>query len=262
MNRVIHRIMNKILKSTLLFLFASLILVGCKNSILTDEPGDLSSKNVRLRIFSYWNNHFFSTDSLYFTGGAFVKIDDISIVHSNYFFVNDGDTLPKSDVAEWKHSTGSDLFLASLEVGSYTGFYKYLIGLDSLTNSRNPDYFKEGHPLTNPSLYRGPGKGYNFVTITGKIQDPNKPNSEPSIPLRWVVATNDLTFQLGQAKSFNVVAGKNITYDVILNVADLVDGIFPIVTPIIECDPAKPNDFNQAMVIYQNLVQGAYNLQL
>ncbi len=255
--------MFKFIKTPLLLVLVAASLVGCaKKSILSDDPGDLSTKNVRIKIYPYWHNHLYYKDSLYFASGAFFKVDDISILHSDYFFVNDGDTLPASDPVEWKLSANNDVQLAYLEIGSYSGFYKYKVGLNPATNAKSPADFPASSPLSTNALYRGQGKGYNFITITGRIQDPAKPGSEPSIPLKWVVATDDFAVEYGGAQSFNVVAGKPVTFVVILNIAKLFDGIYPIVTPIIACDPTKPADYNEATTLYNNFKSKAYNLQL
>jgi hypothetical protein len=147
-----------------------------------------------------------------------------------------------------------------LAPGSYSGFYRYLVGLDPLANSRAPGEQPAGSPL-NSSNYRGNGQGYNFVTITGRIQDPNKPNSEPDIPMKWVLATEDLNMQFGMAKSFNVTAGKPVTFDVVLTVEDLFTGLAPLGTPIIEADPGDANDFQNAEQLKNNFFQ-AYKIQL
>lgn len=255
--------MIKILKTGVIVLLLALSFIGCaKKSILSDDPGDLSTKNVQIKIFPYWNSYLYSPDSLYFAGGAFLKIDDISILHSDYYFVNDGDTLPISDPVEWKLSEGGDVMLGYLEQGSYSGFYRYKVGLTPTLNAKSPSDFASSNPLSNQSLYRGANQGYNFVTITGRIQDPAKPGSEPSIPLKWVIATNEFAVQFGRGQSFNVVAGKPVTFVVVLDIAKLFEGLYPITTPIIACDPTNTADFNQATTLQANFKNKAYNLQL
>jgi hypothetical protein len=255
--------MINFLKTIVIVVLASVSFIGCaKKSILSDDPGNLSSNNVQIKIFPYWNNYLYNADSLYFAGGAFFKIDDISILHSDYYFVNDGDTLPKSDPTEWKLSKGGDVMLGYLEAGSYSGFYRYKVGLDATTNAKSPADFPASNPLSQKSLYRGANEGYNFVTITGRVQDPAKPNSEPSIPLSWVIATDDFSVQYGMGQSFNVVAGRPVTFVVILDMAKLFEGLYPITTPIIKCDPSDPSDFGHATTLYNNFKNKVYKLQL
>ena len=254
--------MRLIGKSGILLLLLTLMVAGCKKSILNDDPGITTSDNVRLRIFPYWNNYYFNSDSLYFAGGSFLKVDEISVIHSNFTFVDDGDTLPAGEIREWKITGGTDLLLGYLEPGSYTGFYIYKVGLDSVSNLKPPQSYPEGHPLANTQYYRGPGKGYNFITITGRIQDPNKPNSEPTIPLKWVVATQDLVLDYKMTESFNVVAGKMVTFDVVFDVAKLFDGLFPLVNPIIKADPSDTQDFNLAQTLQNNFKTKAYKIQI
>jgi len=117
--------MFKVLTSITLAILISVSFVGCKKSILSDETGEFVTNNVRIKIFPYWNNNLYSKDSLYFINGAFLKIDDISILHSDYYFVNDGDTLPPSEPYEWKLSLGEEVPLGNLDEGSYSGFYRF-----------------------------------------------------------------------------------------------------------------------------------------
>lgn len=245
-------------------LLAGLVLLaqGCKKSILDEnEESTLTADNVRIKVFPYVNGYLYNPDSLYFLGGANLKIDEIEIVHSNFYFVDQGDTLPAGDPDVWKLSTGNDVYLYQLPPGSYSGFYRYLIGLNSVTNAKAPADQPETSILRDGKLYRGSGKGYNFVVITGRIQDPDKPNAEPSIPLKWQIATDDLTSEFGMAKSFNLVTGKAVTFDVILQIEMLFNGLAPLATPTISSDPANANDMQKANALKDNFLQ-AYKLQL
>ncbi len=239
-----------------------IFLSGCKTDILSDEgETTANANNIRVRVFAFVNGYVYSPDSLYFLGGARLKIDDMSIIHSNFYFVDMGDTLKPGDAAKWRLRSGEpSAFLYRLAPGSYSGFYRFFVGLDSLSNSRAPGEQPAGSPLTQ-EYYRGNNKGYNFVTITGRIQDPNKPNSEPDIPMKWVLSTTQLNMQFGQAKSFNVTAGKPVTFDVVLSIEDLFIGLSPLGSPIIEADPGNANDFQNAEQLKSNFSQ-AYQIQL
>jgi hypothetical protein len=255
--------MAKTLYSFALIAILAITFSACKKSILDeDEEGTLTAKNVRVQIFPYVGNYLYSSDSLYYLGGAFLKIDDIRMIHSNFYFVNAGDTLTPGDPVEYQLSDGKqDVYLYQLISGSYSGVYKYLIGLPPNVNAKAPSAQPEGSILKDNTLYRGAGKGYNFVTITGRIQDPAKPGSEPTIPLKWVIATDDLALEYGQAKSFNAVTGKPISFGVIFKLDKLFTGLSPLVNPTINSDPANPNDYTLAETLADNFVQ-AYVIQL
>lgn len=241
---------------------SALFIQSCKKSILDEnENSTLTADNLRVRIFPYVNGYLYNKDSLYFLGGANLKIDEIEVLHSNFYFVDQGDTLPAGDPTLWKLNGGGDVYLYQLPPGSYSGVYRYLVGLTSTTNAKAPADQPEGSILRDGKLYRGNGKGYNFVIITGRIQDPNKPNSEPSMPLKWVIATDDLAMQFGMGKSFNLVTGKAVTFDVIFRLEKLFNGMAPIATPTINSDPANANDMQQATKLRDNFLQ-AYEIQL
>jgi hypothetical protein len=256
-------VVNKSILHALLIVIASLALSSaCKTDIKSDDgETTANANNIRVRVFAFVNGFVYNPDSLYFLGGANLKIDDISIIHSNFYFVDMGDTLDPGGVAEWRLSSGeASVFLYRLSPGSYSGFYRYLVGLDSVSNALPPGAQPSGSPLTQ-SLYRGPLEGYNFVTITGRVQDPGKPDSEPDIPLKWVLANADLNMTYGLGKSFNITAAKPVTFDVVLRVEDLFTGLSPLGTPTIEADPGNANDFQNAEQLRDNFIQ-AYNIQL
>jgi hypothetical protein len=240
----------------------TLLFSGCKTDILSDDgESTLTANNIRLRIFPYVNGTFYNSDSVYFLGGANVTIDEIIVVHDNYFFVDQGDTLPKGDPAVWKLSTfDPNVYLYQLSPGSYSGMYRYLVGIDSVSNLLPPSNQPQGSPLNN-DLYRGSGKGYNFVTIRGKIQDPSNPGSAPSIPYNWVLSGPSFNMQYGMGMSFNLVTGKPVTFDVIFSLEKLFTGLAPLGTPEIKSDPNLPNDMANAQILQSNF-QEAYKIQL
>ena len=252
----------KILAFSFATLIAGLLVGSCKKSILDEnEQSTLTADNIRIRIYPYVNGYLYNKDSVYYLGGANLRIDDIQILHSNFYFVDQGDTLPAGDPALWKMSSGSDVYLYQMLPGSYSGYYNFLVGLNPVTNAKAPDSQPTGSILRDGKLYRGAGKGYNFVIITGKIQDPSKPNSDPSIPLKWVIATDDFAIGYERGKSFNLVTGKAVTFDVILSVEKLFNGMAPIATPTINSDPTNANDMQQAQKLHDNFIQ-SYVIQL
>jgi hypothetical protein len=153
-----------------------------------------------------------------------------------------------------------NVYLYQLPPGSYSGLYRYIVGIDSVTNLLPPSNQPQGSPL-NGDLYRGSGKGYNFVTIEGRIQDPNKPGTEPSIPYKWVLSGPAFNMQFGMGMSFNLVTGKPVTFDVIFSLEKLFAGLAPLGTPEIESDPNKPNDITNAQTLQSNFKE-AYQIQL
>jgi len=260
LNKIKHMHFTK--KITITLLIAIVALSGCRKSILNDDDdGLLSNKNIRLNFYAYVGDFLYHPDSLYFLGGAKVKIEDIAIVHSNFFFVNNGDTLPKNPPAVWRLSGSREVYIGYLPPASYTGIYRFLVGLDSATNSKLPANQPAGSPLTSQEFFKGPGKGYDFVVISGKIQDPNNPTAAPSINMRWAIATSGLAIEYGTPKSFNVVPGKSVTFDIILQIDNLFNGLAPIATPIIATDPSNPNDYTLGQLLQANFVN-AYKMQI
>lgn len=255
--------MKSLFKSLLFVSMLAMVFGGCKKSILEDEGGNTIDKNVRLRIYPYWNNYYFKTDSIYQVNGSFLQIDEISIVHSGFTFVNQGDTLDPGGVVAWKSGQGNEIYMGSLPAGSYSGHYFFKVGVDSISDARPPSFFPENSVLGSGEYYRGPLLGgYNYVAIKGKIVNPALPLLGPSIPMSWVIATQDLVTVYGSAKSFNVVPGRYVTIDINFDVAKLFTGLYPLQIPIIASNQNDGNDFAQATTLQQNFSKDAYKIAI
>lgn len=253
--------MQSLLKSLLFLSMLALVFGGCKKSILEDEGGNTIDENIRLRIYPYWNNYFFNTDSIYQANGSFLQIDEISIVHSGFTFVNQGDTLDPGGIVDWKYGQGNEIYMGSLPAGSYSGHYFFNVGIDSISDARPPNFFPENSVLGSGEYYRGPLLGgYNYVTIKGNIVNPANPLLGPSIPMSWVIATQDLVSVFGLAKSFNVVPGRYVTIDIKFDIAKLFTGLYPLQTPTIASNQKDANDYDQAITLQQNFSKEAYQI--
>lgn len=254
--------MQNIKISVIAILAVTTVFFGCKKDIITDDQGEITNANVVINILPYVGSYLYNKDSVYFLGGANVAIDEVQVLHSGFYFINGEDTLPKGNPALYTLSKENKVGLGYLKPASYSGNYSFLVGLDSADNAKAPKDFSAGSPLADQGLYRGAGKGYNFITIIGRVEDPAKPGSKPSIPLKWVVATPELAVNYTGKFSFNVVSAKQVTFNVIFNLEELFTGLSPIATPIIQCDPANPNDYNLAKTLVDNFSKRAYLFQL
>jgi len=240
-----------------LFMFS-----GCEKSILSDDPGSVDGRNITLRLLTYWNNYFLNKDSIYTVNNARLKIDDINILISDFYYSNNNDTLPPQDGFASTNSSESSYKIGLITESSIAGSVNFSVGLNPIVNLTDPSMYAAGEVLANESLWRGTNKGYNFITIKGRIFDPSKPNEvEPSIPLNWVVATNALLINKGKPKNFSIGVGKQVLIDANLRVDLLFDGMYPLANPIIKCDPADAIDFQLATAIHDNFNDIAFIIQ-
>lgn len=250
---------NKIFVAATMGVFA---LSGCEKSIIDDNDSmGLTNKNVKLQIIPYVNDYLYNADSIYYLGGSLVQIENVEILFDDAYFVDLGDTLYKESPVIWSLSQGADAYIYKLDAGSYSGQFNYMSGVDSLTNATAPAAQPEGSVLKSSNLYRGSGKGYNHVRITGKIVDPDKPQQGPSIDMEWVVGTDSLAVDFQLSKSFSLTVGKEVTLGVVLKLERFFDALSPLTTPKIKADPADNQDFFLAYQLQQNFIE-AYKIQL
>jgi hypothetical protein len=246
--------MNKFFRVTLLLLLTSTILTGCVKSIIQDEEGQLDNRNIEIRVVYYWENYFLRRDSIYQKDGARFKIDNIEMILSNFYYNNEGDTVTDWTQQSYVKMGTLDHKLGSIMEPSISGSIGWLIGLDSLMNATEPGDHDQGDVLSNSNLYSGSKIGYNFFTLTGRVFDPDKPDeTEPSIPMKWVVATNAFVSTIDSKRSFSIPVGKQVIIDASVFVDKLFDDMQPVQTPIIKSDPDDADDYAEAMQLHDNL---------
>jgi len=252
----------KIIVKTIAFIAVlGLTLTGCEKSIIEDDPGVVDNRNVELRIFYTWGNRIFYKDSVYEKNGAKFKIDEINLLVTKFFYVNEKDTI--SETRDYALTTNNVLTnkVGLITVSSISGGYGITVGLDSIENATEPKDWSDGEVLANENIYSNK-IGYHFITVKGRIFDPAKPNeTEPSLALNWVVATNLLNSKFSVKRSFSIPIGKQVVLDSGFDLDKFSDDIFPLATPIIKSDPTDTDDFNAAMQLKNNFQDKAFHLK-
>lgn len=251
--------MKKFLDRLALLAFLTFTFTGCVNSIIDDAQGSLDNRNIELRITNFWEGNLFSTDSVYNKNGARFKVDDVQLLFSNFFYDNAGDTTVDRSSFTLTTTARSDHRIGLIMENSISGGLGFLVGLDSVNNATGPGSWSEGDVLSNSSIYSNAKIGYNFITITGRAFDPNKPNeTSPSISFKWVVATNALVSLKDIKRSFSVPVGKQVVIDAFLTVDALFDDLSPAATPFIKSDPDDATDFANAQTLSDNFNNKAF----
>lgn len=247
---------NKFFRSTILafpILLAAIVFTNCEKSILTDDPGELDTRNINLEIYHYWGSHLLNADSLYHINGARIQIQSLELLISDFVFDNSGDSIITYDKYTMTSVGNGPFKIGYLEPGAYSGYLHFKVGLDSLTNSTSPDMWSEGHFLSSESRYNELADSYNHIVIKGLMMDPSKPEAtEPTIPISYTIATQPLVKQLTMPKSFTFSVSKKIQIDALLDVQGLFEGINPLQTPIILSDPTDQVDYDNAATMAVN----------
>lgn len=245
----------------LLPLVATFLFTGCEKSILSDDPGSVDQRNIRLRIFHYMNSNLLRHDSVYNINGSRVIIDEIDLLLSDYIFDNSGDSISTDGytLTDYRDQEAKIGYLKPNS--SVSGVMYFKVGLDSLENLTTPSDWPEGHFLANSNLYNSTAGSYNAIVVKGRIFDPTKPEEEtPSIPMSYEVATQLLVTQMDSQKSFSVPVGKSVIIDVLFDINDLFASIDPILTPVISSDPTDQDDYDNAILLRANF-EDAFRIQ-
>ena len=251
--------MKNFTKIIALFALSAVTLTSCVKSILSDEEGSLENRNIELRIANYWGNHYFNSDSVYNKNGANFKVDNVQLLLSNFFIDNMGDTVVDYSSFSLTTTNYSNHKIGLITEQSISGGIGYLVGLDSIANATNPGNWSSGDVLSNRSIYSNSKIGYHFITVSGRAFNPNKPNeTSPSLPFKWVVATNTLVSLQSIKRSFSVPIGKQVVIDARLSVDLLFDDLSPLDIPSIKSDPADADDFANAVTLSDNFRNKAF----
>ena len=104
------------------------------------------------------------------TDGIKFKLSDWRYYVSNFVLIKeDGTEYPIADKVLLINIANADYSLDSVPVGNYKGF-KFTVGLDSLTNHKDPTLYSASNPLSlqSPSIHWSWNSGYIFMKIEGK----------------------------------------------------------------------------------------------
>lgn len=244
------------IKNVVLFLGLGAALMACTKNMLTDDERIIDNRNLKLKLYTYWGSNYFSPDSTYWINSTKVKVEDVRLVLSHYYFTSNGDTVTSSDQVTVVKAGESAVPLAYLAPGTYDGWHHFICGLDSTQDATAPDAWPSTNAaLTdNADLYRGKNQGYNYVYISGKYHDPaDTVSTGLNKSFTYRVATEDLITQYDKRMTFNVVSQYDINILVNFNIQLLLAGFDPTLLDEIESNPSMPDDFSNASALRDNL---------
>ena len=242
-----------------LLMALSVGLSSCVDGILNSDE-KLEKRNVVLQLFTYYGNELLNPDSLHILGNSEVKFTDISFVYSGYSFVSTaGDTLFRDTAVNVQDLMNSLVYLTKIPGGTYSGTHYFSIGLDTNQEKILPTAYPEDHPMRGANLYRGVGKGYNYMVFKGTWRALGD-TLDPTKPFSYVVAS-PLGTKFSKTMAFTVGGSSKARINIVLSIDKLLAGLDPSVTADVTCNPALPLDFALATSIKQNLAS-SYIIQL
>ncbi len=154
--------------TSILIIAIALFATSCSK----DETTPKSAKQV---LNFHWHSMVGSADASYgvqytSTDGIKFKLSDWRYYVSNFVLIKeDGTEYPIADKVLLINIANADYSLDSVPVGNYKGF-KFTVGLDSLTNHKDPTLYSASNPLSlqSPSIHWSWNSGYIFMKIEGK----------------------------------------------------------------------------------------------
>lgn len=252
--------MKKFALGTLL-LSSLALLNGCKEDILDETVDADAGKNVYIDVYYYWNGEVFDKDSTYLVPGAFIQIDEVSILFSNTALINEGDSADIGDFTAVANLNSRSVAIGFLEPMSYSGRLYVNAGLDSLASATPPSVSPDGSAQKqNPSLFRGNGEGYNFLVVSGRYKEiSDTTGAEPSTPFQYVLGTNEFHSTFTREANFLLENAREAHFAATVDISKLI--IYdPTQVPFIYGDPTDNDDFTKAQNLHSAFEIDAFEL--
>lgn len=234
---------------------------SCKEDILDDSVDADAGKNVFLDTYYYWDGGLFNKDSTYIVPGAFIQIDQISILYSNIAFINEGDSMDIGDFSAVSTLNVLSTPIGYLEPMSYSGTLYINAGLDSAASNTPPSVSPEGSAqIQNPSLFRGNLQGYNWLVVSGRYKDISDTTSgAPSEPFEYVLGTNEFHSTFSRSANFLLENAREAHFSATVDIQKLM-AYSPSDVPFIYADPTDNDDFTKAQNLHTAFEINAYEL--
>ncbi len=200
-------------KITILFIIAmTLIVISCKKETQT-------SKSAKQILDFHWHSKVGTTDAAYgvqytTADGVKFKLSDWRYYVSNFVLIReDGTEFPIADKVFLINLSNTNYSLDSVPVGNYKGL-KFLVGLDTATNHKDPTLYTANNPLAlqSPSIHWSWNSGYIFMKIEGKFDSTSAQLGGTSInqPFFFHVGMDNMKQVIDFSEdAFSIVSGED-----------------------------------------------------
>lgn len=241
--------------------FALLAVIGamlgaCEDPIDIIDPSVLDNRNVYIQVNTYWGNQIAKRNKGYLVNGSRVTLDNVYITLTGFEYITgNGDTLrTESDLTVAELLGTKNIKLGYLEPGSYAGTLRYFIGIEDDRALKAPSTYAEDHQLNGGEIWHGATLGHSHFQIDGSVYAETDSTLTGSFdPLMWRFATEDLMIEKTETRNFNVGSGIDVFFVVNLNLENIFVGLYPGVTPEINCDPGNSIDYDAGKIVRDNL---------
>ena len=213
----------KNLKSiSILFFAIVLIATSCKKENL----------NTHQILDFHWHSMVGANEAAYATtytsNGVNFNLSGWRYYVSNFTLIkSDGSELKIADKVFLIDIVNDDYSLDSVPVGNYKGF-KFIVGLDSVTNHKDPTLYPTGNPLAiqDPGIHWSWNSGYIFMMVEGKYDSISPNNATPNKEFFFHVGTDEFSRTIDFSnKSFSVISGEDKTIAIEMDLLKVISNI-------------------------------------
>jgi hypothetical protein len=189
-----------------LFSFSLAIFSGCKDD--DAEENGMLHLHLHTMVGSAAANY---TATFQNAAGRKFNIGDFRYYISNIVLIKqDGSEYPFTGKVLLVDPATHEYELGSIPAGSYKGF-KFLVGLDSLTNHSDPTTYSSGNPLAiqTPGIHWSWNSGYIFMKVEGFVDTTAAASGTPDYEYFYHIGMDMLKRTIDFSnKSFTVEGGK------------------------------------------------------
>jgi hypothetical protein len=196
--------------TSILTLASALTFTSCKKD-KAEDPAPSTEQNLTMHIHSNVGEHEANYDSTFETvSGRKFTIADYRMYISHIVLIkNDGSELPVTGKVILTNPESDEYSLGKVPVGNYKGF-RFLLGLDSLTNHSDASVYPADNPLSiqTPSIYWSWNSGYIFWKVEGKVDTTAAQNGPVDVDYVYHIGLdeNKRTIDFSNS-SFSIVSG-------------------------------------------------------
>ena len=184
----------------------TLLFAGCKKEEVKSTEQNLSL-HMHMKVGA--NAAAYATEYTNASGRKF-NLSNLRFYLSNFVLVkNDGSQLPLTNKVVLASPAVHDYDLGKVPVGDYKGF-KFMVGLDSITNHKDPTVYSADNPLAiqSPAIHWSWNSGYIFMMIEGLVDSTAASTGSPDYEFFYHIGMDALSRSIDYSTSaFSVVSG-------------------------------------------------------
>jgi hypothetical protein len=181
------------LAAVIALFFITTLSTGCKPA---EEDPIVTEQTLSFHIHTKAGSTIAAYDTeLQDSSGRKFTLQDLRYYISNIVLLkNDGTSLPLTGKVILVGPDNQDYELGKVPVGSYDGF-RFMVGLDSITNHSDPTTYPSGNPLAlqSPGIHWSWNSGYIFMKVDGEVDTTLAATGSPDTEFFFHIGADNLS---------------------------------------------------------------------